>query len=147
MVNGTQMTVCWHVDDLKASHKEEGELAKLVMYLKGKYGDRLSVHEGDVHDYLGVDLDYSENGKVKLSMIKHLEKVFEDFQRRLGVRRPHLPLTTCSKCVIRRRRRSKESSLARSGRKTSITALLSFFLFLRESEGTFRLLWRSSRLE
>jgi hypothetical protein len=51
MVNGTQMTVCWHVDDLKASHKEEGELAKLVMYLKGMYGDRLSVHEGDVHDY------------------------------------------------------------------------------------------------
>jgi hypothetical protein len=52
--------------------------------LKGKNGDRLSVHEGDVHDYLGVDLDYSENGKVKLSMIKHLEKVFEDFPEEIG---------------------------------------------------------------
>eukprot|EP00956_Cyclotella_meneghiniana_P002566 scaffold3022_cov42-Cyclotella_meneghiniana.AAC.2 len=33
MVNGTQMTVVWHVDDLKVSHKSKDEIMKLVSYI------------------------------------------------------------------------------------------------------------------
>jgi hypothetical protein len=84
MVNGTQMTVCWHVDDLKVSHKEEAELQKFMDYLSSKYGGKLVVHKGDVHDYLGIDMDFSETGKVKMSMIKHLQKVFDDFPEEIG---------------------------------------------------------------
>jgi hypothetical protein len=84
MVKGTQMTVVWHVDDLKVSHKSKAEIMELVNYLKSKYGDGLTVHEGDVHDYLGVDHDYSEKGAVKLSMMKHLEKIFSDFPDEIG---------------------------------------------------------------
>ena len=62
MVDGYQMTVVWHVDDLKVSHKDEAVVDGLIAYLKGKYGDGLVVHDGDVHDYLGVDHDYSEKG-------------------------------------------------------------------------------------
>ena len=32
-VNGHKMTVCWHVDDLKMSHKEESAFTALVMKL------------------------------------------------------------------------------------------------------------------
>jgi len=39
MVNGKQMTVTWHVDDLKASHVDEFEWTKLVMFLWRKYGE------------------------------------------------------------------------------------------------------------
>jgi hypothetical protein len=42
------------------------------------------VHKGDVHDYLGIDMDFSEAGKVKMSMIKHLQKVFDDFPEEIG---------------------------------------------------------------
>ena len=43
------------------------------------YGNRLAVHRGDVHDYLGMDLDYSNPGVLRVSMIKYLKKVFDDF--------------------------------------------------------------------
>ena len=34
MVNRTQMMVCWHVDDLKVSHKEDNKLTKFSDWMK-----------------------------------------------------------------------------------------------------------------
>lgn len=44
-----------------------------------KYGKKITVKRGEIHDYLGMNFDYSEDGVVQVSMIKHLEKVFQDF--------------------------------------------------------------------
>jgi hypothetical protein len=82
-VDGTQMTVVWHVDDLKVSHISRAAIMVLVGYLKQKYGEGLTVHTGSVHDYLGVDHDYSERGVVKLSMMTHLDKIFNDFPEKI----------------------------------------------------------------
>jgi hypothetical protein len=84
IVNGKQMTVTFHVDDLKVSHVEEFELSKMIIWLGKKYGNKLVVHRGDVHDYLGMDLDYSETGVVILSMNQQLEKVFTNFPEDIG---------------------------------------------------------------
>jgi hypothetical protein len=83
-VAGSQMTVSWHVDNLKISHLLDAEINKLMDYLQSKYGDGLVVHKGNVHDYVGVDHDYSDrdNKVVKMSMIKHIEKAIQDFSRR-----------------------------------------------------------------
>ena len=45
-VNGSQMTVTWHVDDLKISHKDEKEVSKFIIWLSRIYGDKISVHRG-----------------------------------------------------------------------------------------------------
>ena len=37
MINGHQMTVLWHVDDLKASHKDMKVLDEFVDYLRSIY--------------------------------------------------------------------------------------------------------------
>ena len=37
MINGYQMTVIWHVDDLKVSHKDPKEIDKFATYLSGIY--------------------------------------------------------------------------------------------------------------
>ena len=63
MVNGTQMMVTWHVDNLKVSHKDQTEIDKFAQLLREKYEKTnqdlmLIYHEGKVHDYLGIDLDY-----------------------------------------------------------------------------------------
>ena len=34
---------------------------------------------GRVHDYLGMDLDYSTKGEVKIGMIKYLQNVEDKF--------------------------------------------------------------------
>ena len=31
MVNGSQITICWHVDDVKVSHKEESAVTALAI--------------------------------------------------------------------------------------------------------------------
>ena len=37
-VNGEQMAICWHVDDLLCTHKSNFELTKLALYLKEQFG-------------------------------------------------------------------------------------------------------------
>ena len=57
MVNQHQMTVCWHVDDLKVSHKEESAVTALAMKLSELHGSKTTICCGKVHEYLGMDID------------------------------------------------------------------------------------------
>ena len=82
-INGSQMTVVWHVDDLKVSHKKDIEITKLAMYLNDIYTG-LKVNQGKIHDYLGMNLDFSEDGNVKVSMILYLNEILHDFSELLG---------------------------------------------------------------
>ena len=79
MINGKQMTITWNVDDLKQSHESAFEITMFATYLSGIYGTQLTVHSNEVHDYLGMDLVYSEKGNVKVLMIKYLDKVLKEF--------------------------------------------------------------------
>ena len=81
VVSGSQMTVTWHVDDLKISHKKEDKVTKFILGLAKIDGDKISVHRGKVHDYLGMDLDYTDKGKVKISMMRYLRKVLDSFPK------------------------------------------------------------------
>jgi hypothetical protein len=83
MVNGKQLTVIWHVKDLKVSHVDAFELTKFASYLSSIY-EGLAVHRGKKHNYLGMDLDYSERGKLKMSMINYINNVLKEFPEHLG---------------------------------------------------------------
>ena len=83
-INGYQMTVVCHVNDLKVSHKDSFEVTRLAAYLNDICGD-LKANQGKVHDYLGMYLDYSEEGIMKKSMIKYLNNVFRELPENLGI--------------------------------------------------------------
>ena len=83
IVNGSQMTVMWHVDDLKVSHKDDNEITKFLLFWGKLYGDYITVNRGVVHDYLGMDLDFSKPGKLSVSMIKYLAKIFKAFPEKI----------------------------------------------------------------
>ena len=76
------MKVLWHVDDLKVSHFDTFEFTKFVGYLSSIYGG-LTVHRGKVYEYLGMELNYIKKVTVKLSMIKDLDSVIQDFTEHL----------------------------------------------------------------
>ena len=57
MVNGHQMTICWHVDDLKVSHKEDNSVTALAEKLAEIYGPKTTVSRGKVHRYLEMDVE------------------------------------------------------------------------------------------
>jgi len=65
MVNGSQMTVRRHVDDLMISHTSNKAISQFLCALKDIYGDNLAETTGSVHDYLGMIFDFSEQDKGK----------------------------------------------------------------------------------
>ena len=82
MVNGKQMTIAWHVDDLKVSHKQEKAVDKFIAWLESKYGSktgRVKAVKGNQHDYLGMILDFSKKGKVMVDMTGYVKKMLEEF--------------------------------------------------------------------
>ena len=81
MVNGKQMTLVWHVDDIKASHKDKEAIDEFIKWIEDKYGkySKVKVSRGKVHDYLGMRLDYSVPGEVAIDMEDYVAKMLEDF--------------------------------------------------------------------
>ena len=69
VINDKHMTVVWPVDDLRLSHVDRFEVTNFAGYVSCIYGG-LSVHMGGVHCYLVIDLNYREQGTLKLSMLK-----------------------------------------------------------------------------
>ena len=82
-VGGPQMTVVWRVDDLKVSHKNAFEITKLAGYLGDIYPG-LKVNRGKVHDYLDMNLDFSKDRNVNVSMTPYLNEILREFPELLG---------------------------------------------------------------
>jgi hypothetical protein len=80
VINGKQCTIIWHVDDLKLSHVDQSVLEGVVEKLNAKYGqeDPLVVHRGKIHEYLGMTIDYSEDGKVKFMMADYVQGILDE---------------------------------------------------------------------
>ena len=43
----------------------------------------MKVHRGKVHDYLGMDLDFSSPKVLKIGMIKYIKKIYDDFSEEI----------------------------------------------------------------
>jgi hypothetical protein len=80
MIDGAQCTILWHVDDLKILHVKQEVLEDLIDTLNTRYGELepLTVTRGDVHDYLGMTLDYSTPGQVSIRMDDYISNLFEE---------------------------------------------------------------------
>jgi hypothetical protein len=76
---GKQMTVIWHINDLMGSCENDFELTKFSCYLAKLYGPKLSMHTGRKHDYLGVDMEFNDDGTLEASMIAYLKNVISEF--------------------------------------------------------------------
>jgi Reverse transcriptase (RNA-dependent DNA polymerase) len=87
IIGGQQMTLCWHVDDMKISHKKKEAVDDMVLWLRHKYEEILSDGEGKmtvrrskVHDYLGMTLDFSAPGEVRVDMADYVKTMIVDFR-------------------------------------------------------------------
>ena len=49
MVNRIQITVCWHVDDLKVSHVDENAVTAFALKLARLYGPKTTISRGKIH--------------------------------------------------------------------------------------------------
>ena len=85
MVNVAQITVCWHVENLKISHREEEVVSAFAIQIAETYGPKTTISRGRVHDYLGMQLDFGTcPGSMIISMIKYLHKILDEWTEVLG---------------------------------------------------------------
>ncbi len=85
IVNGKQMTVCCHVEDLKVSHMNPGEITIFGKWPNATYGVTVTTRRGKVHGYLGMILDYSKKKKVMINMIEYIKNINTDFPGEITV--------------------------------------------------------------
>ena len=73
--------VLFHVHDLKSSHKDKRVNDDFNNWLQKIYGGHGNVmsHRGKIHEYLGMELDYTKDRKVKIGMIKYVENMWTKF--------------------------------------------------------------------
>jgi hypothetical protein len=90
LVNGSQQTVLFHIDDLKSSHIEKQVNDDFLKWLNETYGDLKAVTatRGKVHEYLGMRLDYDECGKIKIDMRDYVQDMINEFPNDLSKNQP-----------------------------------------------------------
>jgi hypothetical protein len=78
MVNGKQLTIIFHIDDLMMSHKNPNILTLYIRKLEKEYArrDPLTVMRGKVHEYLGMTVDFRVKLQVTFTQYDYLKKLF-----------------------------------------------------------------------
>ncbi|CAJ1940735.1 unnamed protein product [Cylindrotheca closterium] len=80
-VNGKQQTLRFHVNNLISSHMDPKVNDKFADWLNVRYGltKECTIVRGKIHRYLGMTLDFSVKGKLKICMDDYVKNMLEDF--------------------------------------------------------------------
>jgi hypothetical protein len=80
VINGKQCTILWHVDDLKISHCDPEVVTEVIDMVEAEFGKEapLTKTRGKVHEYLGMTIDFSTDGKVRFSMIDYVQAILDN---------------------------------------------------------------------
>jgi hypothetical protein len=72
-IEGEQMTIWFHVDDCKLIYRKTNVMDSMIDYLQQEYesifedgSGATMVSRGKTHKYLGMTLDYTVHGQVKI---------------------------------------------------------------------------------
>jgi hypothetical protein len=79
-VNGKQLTVGWHVDDIITLHVDKIVVDHFIEQLEGEFGKEtpMNVSRGKVHDYLGMVLDFSKPGELIVNMVDYVKNILHN---------------------------------------------------------------------
>jgi hypothetical protein len=85
-IKGEQMTICFHVDDCKISHRNSKVMDSMIEYPRQEYqiifedrSSAMAVSRGNIHKYLGMILDYTVRGQVKITMFDYVDEILTAF--------------------------------------------------------------------
>ena len=86
IVNGAQLTVAWHIDDLNVSHVDAGVVTRMFVWLQKTYerlfddgsGD-MKLKRGKIPTYWGMHLDFTVAVQVKITIFDYVQEMLEDF--------------------------------------------------------------------
>ena len=81
VVNGKQQTIRFHVDDLMSSHMDPKVNDEFYLWMDKMYGKykKVTAVRGKIHTYLGMTIDFSTKGKVKIRMDDYVKRMLDEF--------------------------------------------------------------------
>ena len=99
VIKGQQCTIVWHLDDLKISHVNEAVVDNIIMHLSKEFMSQppMTVSNGQIHDYLGMTLDYTTKDMLKVNIIAHIDGILEDTPQDMTGTAQTLAPVACSK--------------------------------------------------
>jgi hypothetical protein len=86
LINGKQMTICWHVNYLLIGHVDSSVVTTFLEWLASRYdtaAKKLNVTRGPCHDYLEMNIDFSDPGSVAFDMIPYISKILTGFPEQI----------------------------------------------------------------
>jgi hypothetical protein len=80
------MSICFHVDDCKLSHRDPIVMVGRVFEKSNECvfedgSSQMTVSRGKVHKCLGMTLDYEVRGQVKISMFVYVDEILAGFDK------------------------------------------------------------------
>ena len=73
-INGHQCIVCWYVDDVKISLIDSRVVDQVIESLEDEFG-KLTVTRGRKHTYVGMNIEFTDDGNVVIEMINYLKEL------------------------------------------------------------------------
>ena len=83
VIQGTQCTIVWHVDDLKISHAKREVVDDILNELKRRFG-ALTVEHGKEHTYVGMKIIYDGKGNVQINSTEYIKEAINDFNENVS---------------------------------------------------------------
>ena len=78
MINGKQCTIVWYVDDNKISHVDSKVVDQIILAIEDKFG-KMTVKRGKDHVFVGMDIVFTNDHKVKITMKSYLQEAITAF--------------------------------------------------------------------
>jgi hypothetical protein len=76
-IEGAQCTIAWYVDDMKISHVNPEVVTRIIDTLEEKFG-KMSVTRGREHNFLGMNIVYTDEKTAKITMKQYLREALEE---------------------------------------------------------------------
>jgi hypothetical protein len=87
-INGKQCTICFHVDNCKISHVSKKVVTDTIEWIRSDYESifedgtgKMKINRGKVHKYLGMTLDFTTKGQVKISMNEYIKDIIASWEK------------------------------------------------------------------
>ena len=78
MIEGSQCTIVWYVDDNKISHASSKVVDQIIEQLEKKFG-KMMVKRGKEYVFVGMSITFIGDGRVWLTMKSYLEEAIQAF--------------------------------------------------------------------
>ena len=79
-VDGSILTIAWHVDDLKISHEKKSIVDKFIQDMEKEFSNQvpLTISHGPVIEYLGMTMNFTRPGLVTINMENYVKMMLHD---------------------------------------------------------------------